>query len=170
MAKILISACLLGCKVRYNASDLKVANSDFEKLVAVHDVVSYCPEVSAGMLIPRAPAEIRGGDGFDVLSSRAKVIDEDGQTLSENFITAAKNTLRKCQTEKIQFAILAESSPSCGSSQIYDGNFKGTKITGKGVTAALLEQNAIGVFSQYQAGDLLRLLRSETPVPQRNQT
>jgi uncharacterized protein YbbK (DUF523 family) len=160
MAKILVSACLLGCKVRYNASDLKVTNSDFEKLIAKHDVVSFCPEVSAGMPTPRAPAEITGGDGFDVLSGRAKVIDAEGQALDEDFITAAKNTLRKCQTEKVQFAILAESSPSCGSGEIYDGSFNNTKRTGKGVTAALLAQNGIGVFNQYQAADVLQLLEN----------
>ena len=70
MAKTLVSVCLLGCKVRYNASDLKVTDNHFEKLVATHDVVSFCPEVSAGMSIPRAPAEIIGGDGFNVLSGR----------------------------------------------------------------------------------------------------
>jgi uncharacterized protein YbbK (DUF523 family) len=160
MAKILISACLLGCKVRYNASDLEVISSEFEKLITIHDVVSFCPEVSAGMSIPRAPAEIKGGDGFDVLSGKAKVIDIDGQKLNEGFITAAKNALARCQNENIHFAILAQSSPSCGSSQIYDGSFNGTKIAGKGVTAALLEQNGIRVFNQYQADKLLHLLSS----------
>lgn len=158
MAKILISACLLGCRVRYNASDLEVTSSEFEKLVNIHDVVSFCPEVSAGMSIPRAPAEIKGGDGFDVLSGKAKVIDKDGQKLNEGFITAAKNALAKCQKEKIHFAILAESSPSCGSSQIYDGSFNDTKRAGKGVTAALLEKNGIRVFNQDQANELLKLL------------
>jgi uncharacterized protein YbbK (DUF523 family) len=158
MAKILISACLLGCKVRYNASDLEVISSEFEKLITIHDVVSFCPEVSAGMSIPRAPAEIKGGDGFDVLSGKAKVIDIDGQKLNEGFITAAKNALARCQKEKIHFAILAESSPSCGSSHIYDGSFNDTKSAGKGVTAALLAQNGIRVFNQYQANELLQLL------------
>jgi uncharacterized protein YbbK (DUF523 family) len=160
MAKILISACLLGCKVRYNASDLEVISSEFEKLITIHDVVSFCPEVSAGMSIPRAPAEIKGGDGFDVLSGKAKVIDIDGQKLNKGFITAAKNALATCQKEKIHFAILAESSPSCGSSHIYDGSFNDTKRAGKGVTAALLEQNGIRVFNQYQANELLKLLPS----------
>ena len=95
MTKILISACLLGCKVRYNASDLKVINSEFEKLVAAHHIISFCPEVSAGMSIPRAPAEIKSGDGFDVLSGKARVTDIDGQKLSEDFITAAKSSLAK---------------------------------------------------------------------------
>jgi uncharacterized protein YbbK (DUF523 family) len=117
MAKILISACLLGCRVRYNASDLEVISSEFEKLVTIHDVVSFCPEVSAGMSIPRAPAEIKGGDGFDVLSGKAKVID-------------------------------------------IDGSFNDAKRAGKGVTAALLEQNGVLVFNQYQAVELLQLLPS----------
>jgi uncharacterized protein YbbK (DUF523 family) len=169
VAKILISACLLGCKVRYNSSDLTVDDANFEKLICIHEVISFCPEVSAGMPIPRAPAEITGGDGFDVLSGKAIVIDTGGQNINEAFITAAKNTLKTCQNEEVQFAILAESSPSCGSSQIYDGSFNDTKRTGKGVTAALLEQNGISVFNQYQADKLLQLLNVDTLLPSHHQ-
>jgi uncharacterized protein YbbK (DUF523 family) len=83
----------------------------------------FCPEVFAVMAIPHAPAEIKGGDGFDVLTGKAKVIDIDGQKLNEGFITAAKNALAKCQSEGVYFTILGESSPSYVSSQIYDGSF-----------------------------------------------
>jgi uncharacterized protein YbbK (DUF523 family) len=81
----------------------------------------FCPEVFAVMAIPHAPAEIKGGDGFDVMTGKAKVID--GQKLNEGFITAAKNALAKCQNEGVYFTILGESSPSYVSIQIYDGSF-----------------------------------------------
>ena len=45
-------------------------------------------------------------------------------------------------------AFLAENSPSCGSSTIYDGSFTGITIPGTGVTAALLEKNGVKVFNQ----------------------
>jgi uncharacterized protein YbbK (DUF523 family) len=85
MATILISACLLGCKVRYNASNFVVIDPYFEKLTTTHQIISFCPEVSAGMSIPRAPAEITGGDGFDVLSGTASVIEKSGTNITEEF-------------------------------------------------------------------------------------
>ncbi|WP_232784937.1 DUF523 domain-containing protein [Psychromonas sp. MB-3u-54] len=63
MTKVLVSACMLGCKVRYNGSDLKPSNNDFDRLIKNHKIVSFCPEVSAGLPIPRIPAEIQCGVG-----------------------------------------------------------------------------------------------------------
>lgn len=152
---------MLGCKVRYNASDVVVVDPDFEQLTSIHKIISFCPEVSTGMTSPRASAEITDGDGVDVLLGTANVIDKSGKNLTEDFIMAAKNTLSRCQAESIQFAVLAESSPSCGSTKIYNGEFNHTKKQGKGVTTSLLEQNGIHVFNQYQAGELLQMLSNQ---------
>jgi hypothetical protein len=47
--------------------------------------------------------------------------------------------------------LLTDGSPSCGSSYIYDGTFSGAKRRSEaGVTAALLQQNGVEVFSQFQ--------------------
>ncbi|MBR4079886.1 MAG: DUF523 domain-containing protein, partial [Christensenellaceae bacterium] len=35
--------------------------------------------------------------------------------------------------------------PSCGSGEIYNGTFSGTRISGDGVTAALLKQHGFNV-------------------------
>ena len=43
---------------------------------------------------------------------------------------------------------------------MYDGNFKGGQVPGKGVTAELLEQNGIRVFSEDQIEDALVFLKS----------
>jgi len=67
MTKILIGACLMGCKVRYNANNLSVNDADFHKIIGLHDIISFCPEVSAGMPTPRPPAEITNDDGSGVL-------------------------------------------------------------------------------------------------------
>jgi uncharacterized protein YbbK (DUF523 family) len=48
----------------------------------------------------------------------------------------------------IRLAILKEKSPSCGVHLIYDGNFTSTLLPGSGVTAALLKENGISVFSE----------------------
>nr|WP_325050686.1 DUF523 domain-containing protein [Pseudoalteromonas sp. T1lg10] len=68
---MLVSACLLGNKVRYNASCLSVPESDLNWLQTGVELVVCCPEVSAGLPIPRAPAEIIAGQGVDVLQGAA---------------------------------------------------------------------------------------------------
>ncbi|WP_294965814.1 DUF523 domain-containing protein [Sulfurimonas sp.] len=125
--KVLVSSCLLGCKVRYNASDVNVENKCFEKLAQKYELVAFCPEVSAGLPTPRPSAEIQGGEGLDVLLGLAKVIEIDGVDVSEAFICGAQMALEICIEENISLAILNESSPSCGSSSIYDGSFSGVK-------------------------------------------
>ena len=47
-----------------------------------------------------------------------------------------------------ELAILKQSSPSCGSGNIYDGTFTGNKISGDGITAALLKKNGIKVITE----------------------
>ncbi len=83
---------------------------------------------------------------------------KDGIDVTGYFVAGAKLTLDFCQSQGIKYAILAESSPSCGSSVIYDGTFSGTKMTGRGVTAELLESNGICVFSQHNVAGLRALI------------
>jgi uncharacterized protein YbbK (DUF523 family) len=111
--------------------------------------------VSAGLLTPRPSAEIQGGEGIDVLQGTANVVGIDGVNVSDYFCRGAQLALDKCIDENISLAILNESSPSCGSRSIYDGNFNGEKKTGMGVTAALLKQNGIKVYSQHDVCHLL---------------
>ncbi|MEI6894335.1 MAG: DUF523 domain-containing protein [Colwellia sp.] len=160
MKKVLISACLLGDKVRYDGKSLFTSSSILQQWIDDGRVISICPEVSAGMSIPRAPAEINGGDGFDVLSGEIAVIDIKGNNVTNNFLSAASNALALCKANKIHLAVLAEYSPSCGSSSVYSGDFSGSKVSGSGVTAALLRNNGITVFSQHQlieANNILKL-------------
>jgi len=150
MQKVFVSACLLGDKVRYDGRSVLSGNAVLHQWIDEGRVVSLCPEVSAGMSIPRSPAEISGGQGGDVLSGKVFVTDNTGQDVTEDFLIGANNALSACKRNGITVAVLTENSPSCGSSFIYSGNFTGTKVAGAGVTAALLTANGIQVFSQYQ--------------------
>lgn len=154
MHKVLFSSCLLGNSVRYNASCLSILKEDFEWLSANVDMVVFCPEISAGMPIPRAPAEITNGKGQDVIQGLANVMGDDGIDVTKVFLAGAKNALKICQQKGIKYAVLAEGSPSCGSTMIYDGSFSGNKIEGAGVTTAVLEFEGIKVFSQYNIASL----------------
>jgi uncharacterized protein YbbK (DUF523 family) len=146
--KILISACLLGRKVRYDGNALPVPVDIPEQWTAQGRVISVCPEFDAGMGIPRTPAEICGGDGYDVWAGTASVFCNNGSDVTAFFKKGAEIALKLCRKYNITIAVLAENSPSCGSSTIYDGSFTGRKIPGTGVTAALLEKNGVKVFNQ----------------------
>lgn len=148
-----MSACLLGKKVRYDGGSLSVNDQLIEKWISEGRIISVCPEVDAGMSIPRKPAEIFEGSGSSVLDGEADVVEKGGNIVTDNFIAGASIALELCKKFNIKIAILTETSPSCGSSFIYDGRFSGNRIPSMGVTAALLRRNGIQVFSQYHIAD-----------------
>jgi uncharacterized protein YbbK (DUF523 family) len=141
----LVSACLLGVACRYDGkSSLDI---DIRKLVEEGKAVPICPEEVGGLSTPRLPAEIVGGDGFDVLDGKAKVINSNGDDVTEEFIRGAQQALQLAQSFGVTEALLKEKSPSCGSQIIYDGTFQRKKLAGSGVTAALLQRHGIKVIA-----------------------
>jgi uncharacterized protein YbbK (DUF523 family) len=161
MNKLLLSACLLGEPVRYDGQTKALHNTALDKLLSQDRVISFCPEVAAGLPVPRAAAEIHAGDGAAVIAKRARVKTQDGTDVSEYFLSGAQQALALCRQHNIAVAVLTESSPSCGSGQIYDGSFTRSAIAGSGVTAALLAQNGIRVFSQHQMDEALKCLETD---------
>lgn len=148
MIKILFSGCLLGELVKYHGGSAFCDNPIIEKWKSEGRIVSICPEVSAGLPVPRPSSEIIGGSGVDVLKNNAQVFSHTGINRTEAFIIGAKNTLEIVNLHKIRIAILKSKSPSCGNNQIYDGTYSGTIISGSGVTAALLIQNNVRIFNE----------------------
>lgn len=139
MNKILISSCLLGNPVRYDGNSKPVYHDIISHWQQLGCLVTICPEISGGLPVPRPAAEIQ---------NNGKVFTQSGQDVSEQFKRGAQNTLALCQQQNIKIAVLKQSSPSCGSSNIYDGSFSGQKISGMGVTAKLLTQHNIHVFCE----------------------
>lgn len=158
MIKVLVSACLVGEKVRYDGNHLHQHTPAFEKLATLVQWVPCCPEVSGGLSTPRPPAEIDAACGNSVWSGKGKVISTQGDDVTEAFRHGAENALALCKAQGITFAVMTESSPSCGSSLIYNGQFAGQKVSGQGVTTALLREHGIQVFSQHQLDELLDIL------------
>jgi len=137
--KILVSACLLGEKVRYDGAGKTLQHGIWELWQDDGRLVSICPEVSGGLSIPRLAAEMMGDDN---------VINTKGDDMTAAFVAGAERALRLAQKHNIRLAVLKENSPSCGSQFVYDGTFSGTKKAGQGITAALLRKNGIDVFSE----------------------
>lgn len=146
--KYLISACLIGQAVRYDAKHCRV--DPLHALVEQQRAVVICSELAGGLSTPRAAAEIVGGDGLAVLRGLAKVIDQQGVDVSRAFIEGAYQTLKLAQKYQVSHVILKANSPSCGSQYIYDGSFSGNKIPGQGVTAALLNRYGFQVMTEQE--------------------
>jgi uncharacterized protein YbbK (DUF523 family) len=149
MQKILVSRCLLGHRVRYDGG----ASGPFDQLQQWLDegrVVPLCPEVAGGLPTPRAAAEIPGGQGGEVLDGHASVITTEGDDVSAEFLSGAYQALERVQKHGIRIAVLKANSPSCGNLLTYDGTFSGVKVSGEGVTAALLRRNGVQVFSELE--------------------
>lgn len=156
--KILISACLLGMPVRYDGRGKPFLHPALQKWQAEGRLVALCPEMSAGLPVPRPPAEIEPGmTGEDVLQGRARVMEVTGGDVTAAFLKAAENALALARREGCAQALLIDGSPSCGSAAIYDGRFAGMRHAGMGVTAALLSREGIAVFTPAGVEDLVRL-------------
>ncbi|MGH6809251.1 MAG: DUF523 domain-containing protein [Ensifer adhaerens] len=147
-AKILVSACLMGHSVRYDGASKPLVHPAIDRWREEGRLVTICPEMSAGMPVPRPPAEIASGmSGVDVLNGEAIVVENTGRDVTGEFLDAAENALALARETDCRFALLIDGSPSCGSAFVYDGSFSGARHAGQGVTAALLISNGIEVYS-----------------------
>lgn len=157
-AKILVSACLMGLKVRYDGREKSQTGAALARLQAEGRLVIHCPELAAGLPTPRLPAELSGGSGEAALQGRAVILESDGKDVTEPYLLAAWLALQTARENNCLFAILTDGSPTCGSQKIYDGHFAGKTRPGQGVAAALLRQHGIEVFADHQIPLLLSRL------------
>ncbi|MFA1544413.1 DUF523 domain-containing protein [Actinomadura monticuli] len=148
MERILVSSCMAGRPVRYDGAAKPVAGGHFERWRKEGRLVPFCPEISGGLAVPRAPAEIVGGTGGDVLDGTARILTGTGTDVTDEFLRGARLALETARRTGARTALLKEGSPSCGSHRIYDGTFTGAKRPGTGVTTALLQRAGITVFSE----------------------
>lgn len=140
MKKILVSACLCGDPCRYDGKAVPCDDPTFLKWMEEGRFVQVCPEVMAGLGVPRSESQRRGD----------KVVTIDGRDVTEAFHRGAQLTLDLANSENVAFCILKQRSPSCGSVTIHDGTFSGIKIPGQGVTAEVLRNAGYEVFGEDQ--------------------
>ena len=132
--KILVSACLLGRNCKYNGG-----SNYSEKVVEFvrdKEVIEACPEVLAGLGIPRIPIEI----------VNSELRDRDGVSKDAVLREAIAKILKSIEGEDIDCAILKSRSPTCGPRQVYDGTFTGTLRDGAGLFAQALMDAGIRVI------------------------
>ena len=141
--RILVSACLLRQKCRYDGNE-RPCRAVLE-LAEEHELIPVCPECLGGLPTPRCPSEIQN-DG--------SVLMNNGADVTAAYQKGAEKTLQICMKTGCRIAILKEKSPSCGPSLVYDGSFTGHVIKGSGITARKLRENGISVLSELETDSL----------------
>ena len=137
--KILVSACLLGVRCRYDGKSKP--HPAVERLMEQHTLIPVCGEIFGGLPTPRVSAERQG----------ERVVTADGRDVTAAYRRGAEEVLRLAERYGCTAAVLKERSPSCGSGRIYDGTFTGTLTDGWGVTAELLRDHGICVIGESEA-------------------
>jgi len=141
---IVVSACLLGLPTRYDGCPS--ANEEALSAIGSRIVVPVCPEQLGGLPTPRPPHFLDRGTGQDVLTGRSRVLNEDGDDATEEFLRGARVVLRIAELVGAREAWLKEKSPSCGVEVTSLGE---QKVPGPGVTTALLRSHGVRVRGFY---------------------
>ena len=145
---ILVSACLLGVACRYDGKSKPV--KEVMELMKDHHLVPVCPEVFGGLSTPRNPSEIQPDRSVKMNS---------GKDVTAEYRKGAEEALRLAKLYDCKYALLKEKSPSCGNKEIYDGNFTGKLVSGKGITAEVLEKHGVRVFGESEIEEMVELLQ-----------
>jgi uncharacterized protein YbbK (DUF523 family) len=130
-----VSACNAGARVRWN-------RAGWDRLAPLGREMSQfvwtpvCPEVMAGLGVPRDPIRVVGNSGTDFWKGKAKVKSRRGRDVSEPLQQAALACLDALKRAEAEAFVFMEGSPSCG---VYRTTLSGKRL-GKppGVFGALL--------------------------------
>ena len=145
----LCSACLLGLECRYDGkSSLEKASEKLLQEFKDGNIIPVCPEQLGGLPTPRSGSRISSGDGNDVLDGKSKLLTDDGQDVTLQYIRGAYEALKIAKNLGIKEVIFKQKSPSCGCGYIQGGLTERKTIEGDGVTTALLKRNGISVKTE----------------------
>jgi uncharacterized protein YbbK (DUF523 family) len=129
--KIGVSACLLGCNVRYDGKNKEVElNRYFDP--NIYQLSGICPEVEMGLSIPRPPIEI-------INQGTVKLVQVDDHTIefTEKMKTWFQTNYQNL-SEHSGF-ILKSKSPSCGIQSTPHQNLNNTPTISDGMFVHLLK-------------------------------
>jgi uncharacterized protein YbbK (DUF523 family) len=143
---VLMSACLVGLRTRYDGSSRPHPFLDYIAKNCI--IVQVCPEILGGMGIPRPASRFIGGDGAAVLCGNARLEDAFGQDRTLEFVRGAEETVAMLRLVGPDLIIFKEGSPSCGVKRI---NLGGEKTRGVGVATALLSAAGIPIITEEDA-------------------
>jgi uncharacterized protein YbgA (DUF1722 family)/uncharacterized protein YbbK (DUF523 family) len=128
-----IGSCLAGNEVRYNGQ-AKAANSHVQALCDIFSTQPFCPEMGAGMGVPRPPIHLVGTE------EKLRVLDVATHQLDYTDAIAdyARHVLENAPD--LSGYILVKGSPSCGYDRVKRFNEKGNIVAhdARGIFASAL--------------------------------
>jgi uncharacterized protein YbbK (DUF523 family) len=140
---IIVSACLLGFDCRYN---LKKSSGIKFKIPNNAILIPVCPEQLGGLPTPRPKSMFAGGDGECVIKGLARIVNEEGEDVTDKFIKGADAVKRITCITRSCSAILKDKSPSCGTHNVMISN---ELRKGLGVTTIILNGMGLCIVNEY---------------------
>ena len=129
-----ISSCLLGNSVRFDSGHKHNAYIT-DTLGEYFDFVPICPEMSAGLGVPRPPIHlVKRAEGMRLLHVKNHAVD-----VTEQLNTASQTLLADPNLASLSGFILKKDSPSCGMERV--------KVYQEQANGQPPERNGIGVFA-----------------------
>lgn len=111
--KVGISACNVGAKIRYNRAGWdRVGKMGRERDAFLWTPV--CPEVMAGLGVPRASIRLTGGNGDAVWNGDGKVMNREGADVTEACLAGCRACMETLKRAKVDAFVFMEGSPTCG--------------------------------------------------------
>ncbi len=122
--KVGVSACNAGARIRYN----RAGWDRLEKLGRERDAFLWtpvCPEVMAGLGVPRLPIRLVGGNGDDVWNGTAAVKNRDGVDVTRDCKAGCESCLEALKRAGVEAFVFMEGSPTCG---VYRTSLKNKRL------------------------------------------
>jgi len=114
---ILVSLCLAGINCNYKGESKP--DERVKELIRKGRAIPICPEQLGGLPTPRSGSRIISGKGEDVIDGKTRVITDDGNDVTENYLKGAELTLQLCKQFNITTVILKQGSPSFFNSFVF---------------------------------------------------
>jgi len=102
-----VSRCLLGDAVRYDG-DSKANTIVIGQLGKLFELIAVCPEVEAGLSVPRPPVQLTGSIDHPRMSGR----DDPGLDVTEMMQQYCNS--RPAELDQLSGFVFKRRSPSCG--------------------------------------------------------
>lgn len=165
--RVLISGCLYGLPIGVDGDDYGLGQARptwlAPPLVQLHP---FCPE-DYRLGTPRTMPDLHGGDGYDVLDGKARVLDQHHEDLTDRMVEGAHAMVQLAKKHDVDFCLLTDRSGACGSQVISVGCRFELPIEyrkGVGVAAAALLRAGFHVVSQRDFATLEALAKKVDPA------
>ena len=145
---ILLSACLDGDNVRYDGKHKQVET--IQRFILPHvNVIKTCPEVGAGLTVPRPPVQLVKSSYNATTHIIARGVDDPSLDVTKALIKFSKRTLK--ELPDVQACILKARSPSCGISTtpLHDNSGRQIGVT-NGIFAAQMKSQSTSTLMVHE--------------------